>query len=213
MYSGDEIFLLPSASVPDFYGLVEWGGGEEPGVWGEEHLVDQSAVSSHPGQRLLVFRRVPQEQGEIIGPGHQELRSWTLQRDNKSQGPDTRGTWTHQHRPEAVPTLTLLYLCKALSFSSSTGGKENACYMKTSTPESLSFKRSANEQTSPVSSTESHMILTRPSEVLGVNRGVCGFKRSSAQDIVCAESQGVHPMGVALQSPALDPLEPQVNTH
>ena len=100
IHSWWEIFLLSSASVPDFNGLVEWGRGEEPGVWGEEHFVDQSAVAGHPGQRLLVFCRVPQEQGEIIWARHQALWSWTLQHHNRSKGTDIKDlqTWTHQYR-------------------------------------------------------------------------------------------------------------------
>lgn len=37
----------------------------------------------------------------------------------------------YQHRQRTILTLTLLYLCKAFSFSSSTEEKQNACYMKT----------------------------------------------------------------------------------
>lgn len=59
-------FLLSAASVPDFDGLVEGGRGEEPGVRGEEHLIDQGAVAGQPGQRLLVLCWVPQEQREVI---------------------------------------------------------------------------------------------------------------------------------------------------
>lgn len=59
-------FLLSGASVPDFDGLVEGGRGEEPGVRGEEHLIDQGAVAGQPGQGLLVLGWVPQEQREVI---------------------------------------------------------------------------------------------------------------------------------------------------
>lgn len=58
--------LLSGASVPDFDGLVEGRRGQEPGVRGEEHLVDQGAVASQPGQWLLVLGWVPQEQSEVI---------------------------------------------------------------------------------------------------------------------------------------------------
>lgn len=56
------------------------------------------------------------------------------------------------------------------------------------------------------------VFLTWSFEVLGVDGGGCGFKGSSAQDIVCAESQRVHPVGVTLQRPALDTLHPQTHT-
>lgn len=56
-----KIFLLSSLSIPDFNGLIKWGRGEEPGVWGKEHFVDEGAVAGHPGQGLLVFRGIPQE--------------------------------------------------------------------------------------------------------------------------------------------------------
>lgn len=62
----DGLVLLSSAAVPDFNGLVERGRREEPGIWGEEHFIDQRTVASHPGQWLLLFCRVPQEQGEVI---------------------------------------------------------------------------------------------------------------------------------------------------
>lgn len=73
--SGPDGFLLSGASVPDFDGLVEGGRGEEPGVRGEEHFIDQGAVAGQPGQRLLVLGWVPQEQREVIGARHQALWS------------------------------------------------------------------------------------------------------------------------------------------
>lgn len=60
------ILLLSSASVPDFNRLIKGGRSKKPGVWGEEHFIDQSAVARHPGQRLFVLCRIPQEQSEII---------------------------------------------------------------------------------------------------------------------------------------------------
>lgn len=69
-HNGEDIFLLSSASIPDFNGFIKWCRGEEPGVWREEHFVNQSTVAGHPGQRLLVFCGVPQEQGEIIWARH-----------------------------------------------------------------------------------------------------------------------------------------------
>lgn len=77
------ILLLSSASVPDFNRLIEGGRGKKPGVWGEEHFIDQSAVARHPGQRLFVLCRIPQEQGEIIWAGNQALWSWALQQKIK----------------------------------------------------------------------------------------------------------------------------------
>lgn len=53
--------LLPSSSIPDFDGFVERGRGEQSGVGGEEHFVDQSAVARHPGQRFLRICRIPHE--------------------------------------------------------------------------------------------------------------------------------------------------------
>ena len=64
---------LSGASVPDLDGLVEGGRGEQPGVRGEDHLVDQGTVAGQAGQGLLLLRRVPQEHGEVVRPRHQPL--------------------------------------------------------------------------------------------------------------------------------------------
>lgn len=103
VHDGWVIFLLSSASIPDFNGFIKWCRGEEPGIWREEHFIDQSAVAGHPGQRLLVFCRVPQEQCEIIWARHQTLWSGALQHENKRKGDDTESCqkeiwiWTHHN--------------------------------------------------------------------------------------------------------------------
>ena len=69
---------LSGASVPDLDGLVEGGRCDQPGVRGEEHLVDQGTVAGQAGQGLFLLRRVPQEHGKVIRPGHQPLGVGTL---------------------------------------------------------------------------------------------------------------------------------------
>lgn len=90
------IFLLSSAPVPDFDRLIKWGRGEKSCVRREEHLINQSAVACHPGQRLLVFCWVPQEQGEIIWAGHQSFWSLTLQKNNEES--DDLSKWKEPPR-------------------------------------------------------------------------------------------------------------------
>lgn len=57
---------LAGPAVPQLDGLVEGGAGDDTGVWGEDHLVDEGLVARHPCQGLLVLCRGPQEQGEVI---------------------------------------------------------------------------------------------------------------------------------------------------
>ena len=62
-------------------------------------LIDQLQVASHAPQRLLALAGLPQEDGEVIGAGHQALRlpaagrlialQGSLQTRNGSQPSDT----------------------------------------------------------------------------------------------------------------------------
>ena len=40
--------LLSGLALPDAYGLVERGGGDQPRVRREPHVVDESLVARHP---------------------------------------------------------------------------------------------------------------------------------------------------------------------
>ena len=48
-------------AIPQFDGLVKGGTGDDAGVRGEEHLVDEGLVSRHPCEGLLVLCWGPQE--------------------------------------------------------------------------------------------------------------------------------------------------------
>lgn len=43
-------------------------------------------------------------------------------------------------------------------------------------------------------------------KVLGIDGGVGRLKGTRPEDVVCAESQGVHPVGMTLESTTLNPL-------
>lgn len=52
---------LARPAIPQLDGLVKGGAGDDAGVRGEEHLVDEGLVSRHPCERLLVLCWGPQE--------------------------------------------------------------------------------------------------------------------------------------------------------
>lgn len=69
---------LARPAIPQLDGLVEGGTGHDAGVRREEHLVDEGLVACHPCEGLLVLCWGPQEQGEVVGAGHQPLRALAL---------------------------------------------------------------------------------------------------------------------------------------
>lgn len=52
---------LARPAIPQLDGLVKGGAGDDAGVRGEEHLVDERLVSCHPCMGLLVLGWGPQE--------------------------------------------------------------------------------------------------------------------------------------------------------
>lgn len=71
-------FLLASASIPELDGLVKGGAGQQARVWREEHLVDEGLVACEACHGLLLLRRVPHEEREVVRARHQPLRALAL---------------------------------------------------------------------------------------------------------------------------------------
>jgi len=65
--------VLAGLTVPELEALVERGAGKQAAVWRVAQEIDRLLMARHASQRLVVDRRLPQEDRKVVAAGRQSL--------------------------------------------------------------------------------------------------------------------------------------------